>query len=161
MENKKANLKFPSFSMNGKRGISPVIATVLLIAIVLVLAIIIFVWMRGFIGEEITKFGNPIKEACGDVDLLVDSDASGAININNRGSVGVLSIKLKVEDGDDEVLLNCEPISLAPARAVIVPSGDCGSVSGDLISVIPILQGVGENNEPKTYECSDEEFFFP
>lgn len=146
--------------MKGKRGISPVIATVLLIAIVLVLATIIFIWMRGFIGEEITKFGNPIKDACSDVDLVVTSDASGAININNRGSVGVLSVKLKVDDSGDESLVDCDEINLAPAKSVTVPTSTCDSVSGDLISVIPILQGVGKEGEPKTYECSDEEFFF-
>ena len=43
-----------------KRGLSPVIASVLLILLVLVLASIIFLWARGFIGEQIEKFGEPI-----------------------------------------------------------------------------------------------------
>ena len=47
----------------GKRGLSPVIASVLLIALVLVLASIIFMWARGFISEQIEKFGNPVELA--------------------------------------------------------------------------------------------------
>ena len=39
-----------------KKGLSPVIATVLLIGIVIALALIIFLWFRGTMKPAITKF---------------------------------------------------------------------------------------------------------
>jgi len=42
--------------MEKKKGVSPVIATVLLIAMVVVIALIIFLWFRGLTKEAITKF---------------------------------------------------------------------------------------------------------
>ena len=45
--------------MKDKRAISPVVATVLLIVLVLILAAIIFLWARGFVGEQVEKFGEP------------------------------------------------------------------------------------------------------
>ena len=39
-----------------KRGVSPVIATILLIGIVIVIALIVFLWLRGMQQEAITKF---------------------------------------------------------------------------------------------------------
>ena len=43
-----------------KRGLSPVIATVLLVGIALVLASIVFLWAKNFIGEAVTKEGREI-----------------------------------------------------------------------------------------------------
>jgi len=42
--------------MTHKKGLSPVIATMLLIAIVVVIGLIIFLWFRGMTEEAITKF---------------------------------------------------------------------------------------------------------
>ena len=41
--------------MKEKKGVSPIISTVLLIVIVIILAIIILLWSRGFVKEIITK----------------------------------------------------------------------------------------------------------
>ena len=51
-----------------KRGLSPVVATVLLIAIVIIIGLIVFLWFRGMTEETITKFGTEnIRFACDDV----------------------------------------------------------------------------------------------
>ncbi|MAG78897.1 hypothetical protein CMI40_00795, partial [Candidatus Pacearchaeota archaeon] len=39
-----------------KKGVSPVIATVLLVAIVVIIGLIIFQWFRGMTQESIIKF---------------------------------------------------------------------------------------------------------
>jgi flagellin-like protein len=53
----------------GKEGVSPVIATVLLIGIVVVLGLIVFLWFRGFISEVCEKNEVNIELACDDVDF--------------------------------------------------------------------------------------------
>ena len=53
-----------------KMGLSPVVATVLLIAMVIIIGIIIFLWFRGFTHESITKFGvRNVELVCGDVNF--------------------------------------------------------------------------------------------
>ena len=42
----------------GKKGLSPIIATVLLIVITLIIAMIIFLWAKNFIGEKTKKFND-------------------------------------------------------------------------------------------------------
>ena len=48
-----------------KRGLSSIVATMLLILITIILASIVFLWMRGITEEAITKFdGTNIKLIC-------------------------------------------------------------------------------------------------
>ena len=92
-----------------KRGLSPVIASVLLIMLVLVLAAIIFLWARGFIAEQIEKFGKPVESLCNDVnfefDLFIDNVGSGyEVEIVNRGDIPIQSFDVKaVNGGDSEI----------------------------------------------------------
>lgn len=56
-----------------KKGVSPVIATVLLIGIVIALSLIVFIWMSTFIGETITKFdGENVELVCDKVEIDAD-----------------------------------------------------------------------------------------
>src|SRR4030042_3226064 len=82
-----------------KKGVSPVIATILLIALVIVIALIIFLFMRGIGEEAITKFGNEnIKLACQKVEL--DKDYSdGALVISNLGEVPIFDMMVKLDKG--------------------------------------------------------------
>jgi len=61
----------------GKKGVSPIIATVLLISIALVLALIIFLWARSFTSEQLQKFDEPVENACENVHFEAEADASG------------------------------------------------------------------------------------
>ncbi len=92
-----------------KRGLSPVIATVLLIVLVMVIAAIIFAWARGFISEQIEKFGQPIEKVCEDVSMEIDlKNPTGGytyeLQIANRGNVDIKSFDIKeVRGGDSEI----------------------------------------------------------
>ncbi len=63
--------------MPKKRGISPVIATMLLISIALLLAVIIFLWAKAFLDERIQKdLGGgpePIESFCKDVNIAAEA----------------------------------------------------------------------------------------
>ena len=74
-----------------KRGLSPVIATVLLISIALVLAVIIFLWAKSFVGEAVSKekYGR-IELACADIIFRAEAFATSpgyaqTIDIVNGG----------------------------------------------------------------------------
>ena len=78
-----------------KQGLSPVIATVVLIAIVVTIGLIIFFWFRGLAEETITKFGKKnIKLVCNDV-KFESSYSNGLVSISNTGNVPIYSISMK------------------------------------------------------------------
>jgi flagellin-like protein len=52
-----------------KKGVSPVIATVLLVSIVIILGVIIFLWARGFVEESAQKGGRAVDMSCDDVNF--------------------------------------------------------------------------------------------
>src|SRR3989344_838916 len=81
-----------------KEGVSPVIATVLLVTMVVVIALIIFLWFRGINKEAITKFdGTNVEIICSDVRFDA-SYSSGVLYVINNGNVPMYSMKMKISD---------------------------------------------------------------
>lgn len=86
----------------GKRGLSPVIASVLMVLLVLVLSSIIFLWARGFIGEQIEKFGQPIEGYCDRVEFRVSRQGNN-LEVTNYGNVDIRHLELeKIRGGNSE-----------------------------------------------------------
>ena len=145
--------------VNNRRGLSPVIATVLLIAIAIILAIIIFLWARSFVSERIEKFGEPIENSCDDVYFSAEADIDGgdlAVDILNSGNVPIYGVEVhKKSIGGSK--------RITSVNFGTVGSGKTGSGSGniesseDLTEVILLPVLVGETNEyQKQYICSEE-----
>ena len=144
--------------MNGKekRGLSPVIATVLLIGIALVLATIVFIWARHFVGEAITKEGEAIELVCDDVSFEAEAFGSeGKLYLENKGSVPIHRVEIR------ELGLFGEVSVSESFSGVQVSAGETKSVdlptdieSGDEIIVVPILVGEVEGVvEKKSHVC--------
>ena len=113
-----------------KKGLSPVIATVLLIAMVLVLIAIIFLWARGFIFEQIEKNGQPIAQVCDGVSFSLESTNSGTsveVQIVNTGNIPIGNFEVK---------------SIGPGRSDII-SLDFGVDVGSAVTskTIPYVAG--------------------
>jgi len=73
-------------------GLSPVIATVLLIAMVVVIALLVFLWMRSLAQESITKFeGENINLVCQNVKFEADY-SGGVLTIRNTGTVPIFEM---------------------------------------------------------------------
>ena len=141
-----------------KRGISPVIATVLLIAMVVVLALIIFLWFRGFTQEAVTKFDTNVELVCNDVSF--DASYSGGIlSIVNTGNIPIYRVKLKSEgqgsfstreldttDGWSEVGLN--------------QGGSFSNVldvnGAEEITVTPVLMGSSRSGQ-QSFTCNENQ----
>jgi flagellin-like protein len=93
-----------------KRGISPIVASVLLIMLVLILAGIVFTWARGFIGEQIEKKDQPISKLCDEIDFSIDLILKNAdtgtydLEIVNRGNHPIFNFLIeKHMNGDSTV----------------------------------------------------------
>jgi len=156
-----------------KRGISPVIATVLLIAIVLVVALIIFLWFKGLTQEAITKNLGGGEQ---NVDLVcndVDFDASYSNNelfISNVGTVPIFNMKVKIPtssggdyetkdlggtNGIDENYAYWPNKGLNQGGTFSIDISGESINSGTTITLIPVL--LGKSNEgQKTFVCDEK-----
>jgi len=144
-----------------KKGVSPVIATVLLIGIVMALAMIIFIWMSTFIGETITKFENEnIELSCGKVQIEASS-AGGQLSIFNRGNVPIYDMKIKTSSAAGFSTDNArKSVAEDWPKYGLNPSGTfIGKINlqGD-VTLTPVLLGQTEDGDKKVFPCNDNEY---
>ena len=146
-----------------KRWLSPVIATVLLIALVLVLAVIIFLWAKSFISERIEKFpGQAIEDTCAKVsfDAVYYLDGTTpTLEVNNRGNIAIygLSIKQKKQSGNSKMYnYNFSVDSGKSAKGVIDYSLYDSSDPTSSIIIYPVVLGTVQGKSlNKQYTCLD------
>jgi flagellin-like protein len=149
---------------NSKRALSPVVASVLLVALVLVLASIIFLWARGFIGEQIEKGDKSISAMCEEVsfsfDLIEDPRSiSGKYQIElvNNGNIPIFKFTIVKKLAGSEERFNFD-ITVKPQKAIrrdldLLIDGS----PPEQITVYPVLLGevIGQNSN-MPYTCNDQ-----
>jgi len=146
--------------VDGKRGLSPVIASVLMIMLVLVLASMIFLWARGFISEQVEKFGRPIGEKCGEVDFRVERITEGGVDyleVRNLGNVDIFHLDIKmVQGGNAEVTKFGFRIDAGDAvkREVTLKMKD-DSVPEQIIAYPALVGNVRGKTANKAFTCVD------
>ena len=136
-----------------KKGISPVVATILLISLTLIIAAIIFIWARTFVGEQAEKFGEPIENSCEVVDFTAEAIEGEGVNIVNTGNVPLYGIEvIRTELGARR--------KIGDIWIGSVLSGETGSFSvtdisrNERLTVIPVI--LGEVDEKtKHLTCED------
>jgi len=152
-------------NMINKKAVSPVIATVLLIVMVIIIGLIIFLWFRSFIPEQKEKFGRNIELVCADVAFQSGYDSStGILTISNTGTVPIYSINLKITKNRGHTTTSITELdgnwpSLGLRQGILYNSIDFSTNpdfdSPDKILIIPILAGTSEGEDP-TYACNEE-----
>jgi len=89
-----------------KRGITPLIATVLLIGFTVALAAVVMTWALGFVNDTTSKTKTQTENT-----LICASDLSfaisdinpsiGSITLDNRGQVDIISVIFRIYRGDE------------------------------------------------------------
>ncbi len=146
--------------MKNKKGVSPVIATVLLVAMVVVLAMIVILWFTSFTQEAITKFDNENVELVCRNKIAFDSSYSGGLlSVVNTGNSPIYRMNIKTETGGEystsqlEVSSGWPQKGLNPGKsAVAVISAD----NADKITIIPVLLGNSDSGM-RTFACDEKE----
>ena len=153
-------MKRGSYFKRDKRAVSPVIATVLLIGMVIVIGAILFLWLRGFTQEAVTKFDKNVDLVCNEVQFQATYSTDGTLGISNVGNVPIYDIKVKISQrGDFETMdiadlsTNWKASGLNPGRTF---SGNVNSyvVNADSITLIPVLVGSSPSGE-KAFTCDE------
>lgn len=149
-----------------KKGVSPLISTVLLIMIVIILAIIILLWSRGFIKEAITKeiagndkeIGQYCLEVVGKMKSIINDDKS--FGFENNGNIPIHAFSLKLvgkDDGKSEIvkISKEEGGSVNPGFSTILPD-EYRYDAYKLIKIIPILLGTSKKSGvTKEFACPE------
>jgi flagellin-like protein len=142
-----------------RRGLSPVVATVLLISVAVLLAIIVLFWARSFVSERIEKFGEPIENACDNVNIEVSrvSNEKNLINIVNKGNVAVYGVEVFSKNGFSTRKLGGGDFS--DGLGLPIGSTKKVEVTSDLpdeeIKVIPRVLGQTSKGD-MAYTCDDD-----
>lgn len=138
-----------------KRGLSPVIATVLLVMLVFILAIIVFVWMRGFVSEQIVKFDKSAEQACQETEF--DAELMyPTLQIANRGNMPISGFEMKVYQQDGNSEIKKLPIGLSQGQSVREDFSQYGDAVAVKIVLSPIILGnVKDKAVNKQFTCLD------
>ncbi len=146
-----------------KRGLSPIIATMLLILIAVVIATIIFLWARSYLAEKAQKdIGDglqAIEKACEAVNFNADVTSGGNVRVSNIGNVPLYGVEVRKKTtfsvsscGGVQAFGNGNTPLLSGEDGSVTVS--CGLSSGNSVLVVPVLQGqVGA--QLKSYTCDD------
>ena len=148
--------------MKGKEGLSPVITTVLLIALTIVIIGVIFLWFRGMIEEGVVKFGKNIQLVCDEVDFSA-SYSTGTLNIVNNGNVPLFIVDIKYSRGGSFATKSIKEFDAGanwPEGGLSQGgtfSGSIGSEIGDSdkITILPVLIGSSDAGQ-KTFVCGGQ-----
>ncbi len=146
--------------IRSNKGLSPVIATVLLIMLVFVLFALIFLWMKGLISEQLEKNEQAIENICPSVNFQIDLvDENSYLEVINRGSVNIYNLEIKMSDykGDSKLydLEEILSVSIGETKKQEV-AFDMNGAPPKKITVYPVLLGSikgGMTNKP--YTCMD------
>jgi len=117
-----------------KRGISPIIATVLLIAITVVLMVVIIGWSSKFIEDKDQKSQAEVSLGCSSVDFKVFRACSNnkKMMVENKGE-NSLGFKVVVDEGS---VSSCTGLVRSYEKKEISCNGLSGGTS---VKVIPVI----------------------
>jgi len=146
-----------------KRALSPVIATVLLILIAVILAVIILLWAKNFIKEDVQKtVGNeaePIQNFCDDIDFSADVYNEGSewkVSIENRGDIPLYGVEIRKKGlASVKVLGEVTDFSGITSGDTVVLTSAASITSGNNLLLVPILLGESKE-EKKSYVCDEQ-----
>lgn len=148
--------------MKTKKGISPVIATTMLIGLVIVLGIIIALWFSNLTQESIVKFERNINQVCQE-DVSFDVDLVGDyIEIRNTGVTPIYDFSVVVEgDGiqstidisDEEFGTGWSENGLEQGSLVSVELAS--GYQNSRLTFIPKLMGTSSEGTRVEYECGE------
>jgi FlaG/FlaF family flagellin (archaellin) len=143
-----------------KKGVSPVIATVLLISIVVIIGLIIFAWFRAMVTEAILKFDDEnIELACDKVDFGT-SYSGGQLQVSNNGNVPIYKLKIGIyKEGSHEIKDITSLATTWPSHGLNQGAGFSEIISFtdvQKITVIPVLIGTSKKGR-QTYTCKEKQ----
>jgi len=145
-----------------KKGLSPIVATSILIVIVIILAIIILLWARGFIKEavikEIAGSSKRAEEFCREIGMRGFVNEDNSFGFENTGTIPIFAYRINLEkSGSSEIIRvgNDQGGSVNPGDTAIISHSSVKPYSSyDSVKIIPVLLGKVEGST-QSYDCPE------
>lgn len=145
-----------------KKGLSPVVTSVLLIALVIAITSVVFLWFKGIVEEDVTKFGKNIKLVCEDVNFDA-TYSSGVLNIVNTGNTPIYMLNIKMVKGGSYETKEIIEISGGedwPDGGLNQGGSFSGSIGSEVVNlesmiILPVLIGTSGEGK-KTFMCGEQ-----
>jgi flagellin-like protein len=146
-----------------KKALSPVVASVLLVALVLVLAMIIYLWASAFLPEKLQKdLGGgaaPIEDACKEVQFSAQYE-SGNVYVLNEGNVPLHGAEIGVKKGFGSLEFTDFTGGQYITKTGETNQFDLSSLAidtGNEIVIVPVLLGEStKTSEKKAFICDQQ-----
>lgn len=147
-----------------KKGLSPVIASVLMILLVISISVMIFGWARGFLDKQNEGLEQSIENLCESANfetkIIKTVGDYSILEIVNKGNINIHSLEIKKFIGGNSETNNIE-INLdsggASTESIYMKMEN--GVSPETIVIYPILTSI---NTKKTITClKNEKTIFP
>lgn len=144
-----------------KRGLSPAIATVLLISLALILAALIFIWASSLLKERNQKFGEPIENACSDIVFVAEIYGNCELHVANKGKVPIqgFEIKKKTEGSIESLGIAGSETTIGEGETKTFDLRDFNRANslgeGDVL-ITPIIYGL-QKGQRTPYVCDGAE----
>lgn len=149
--------------MREKKGLAPVIATILIILLTIILLLIVFLWARTWLGEKMQKFNADIEGACEEIgyDASISSTPSGySLTIENKGNVAIYGFELRgTWEGDQKVSAYNIPVQAASSVVQEINLADFEGANGEpeKLEIYPLLLGnIKGKNTNRAYACLNQ-----
>ena len=145
--------------VKGKRAVSPIISTVLLVMLVIVLASVIILWSKGFIKESLSKeIGGEEKEinqVCSEISASAIINGDGTFGISNNGNVPIYALNVKLINDDGSSNIETLRSTVNTGQSVMIGGENYKTYFG--VKIIPIILGVSKSTqEIKEFTCPDK-----
>ena len=149
-----------------KKGITPVIASVLLITLVIAMGATIFIFSEGITekltGGSITLQGKNIALTCGDI-IFEFSYVDGKLYLTNPGNVPISSIKFKVYTDESYKTYDIKDLtSKWPEEGLKIGGAFSDDITFDAntneVILTPVLMGNTNSGKEKEYVCERESY---
>jgi flagellin-like protein len=127
------------------RAISPVIATLLMIAITVVAALVAYAWISGYIGGTTAKTGNSIQiqsfaaGTSGKLVVYVQNVGQGSVQLNPSGAVYINNSLYQLLDTADNPLTS--PVSIPEGQTVTLTVRPTGYSQGNYVVIKVVTSG--------------------
>lgn len=136
-----------------KRGISPVIATVLLIVIAIALFIVIFFWIKNMQQESVMKFGSDIKQSCLKINFeAIYQSENSILQLQNTGSVSIWKAEIFKKQAGSLVKISGIQGPISQGESSNIQIDGC-----EQVKIVPILLGISKKSgAEKEYKCEEK-----
>lgn len=154
---KRGNLFGKMLHQKDKRGISPIVATVILVSLVVTLSILVWIFLGGFIKELVIKREKSVETVCiDDVEIAAEvvDLSDNKIIVSNEGNVPIagVNIELRAKGTARLKFYNC-PLAIGDASTEVCPqeftvNTDFADLIGicDKVTITPVILGTGQKS---------------